>query len=213
MRDHVASADASAPARRAAANHLRLATSWAAFAPDGLDARALVDDDVAVLDCSTLSPGARGAVIYAVARGLYEARLEDRLDTLPWLFVDEAHVAFDGVAATALETLLTRGRTPGVSLVCATQRPGALPSVVASQIDLLVSHRLTARDDVAALAACEATYVDGRLRERLPTARGEALVVDDRTESVHVVRVRERETTHDGESPRASAMAERTAPR
>jgi hypothetical protein len=149
-------------------------------------------------------------VIHAVARGLYDARVAGRLDPLPWLFVDEAHVAFDGVAAPALRTLLTRGRAPGVSLVCATQRPGALPSVVASQADLLVAHRLTAEDDVAALAACEATYVDGRLRERLPSERGEALVVDDHTESVHVVRVRERETAHQGGSVRASTLAERT---
>jgi hypothetical protein len=207
MREHVAAADATEGARRAAANHLRLAASWEAFAPDGLDARELVGDDVTVLDCAGQPPGARGAVIHAVARGLYEARVAGRLDCLPWLLVDEAHVAFDGVAAPALETLLTRGRAPGVSLVCATQRPGVLPPVVASQSDLLVAHRLTAEADVAALSACEATYVEGRLRDRLPTDRGEALVVDDHTESVHVVRVRERETEHEGASPRASAVA------
>ena len=62
---------------------------------------------------------------------------------------------------------------------------------------------------MAALGACEATYVDGGLRERLPSDRGEALVVDDCTESVQddVVRVRERETEHEGGSPRASTMA------
>jgi hypothetical protein len=209
MRDHVADADAGGDVRRAAANHLRLAASWDAFAPDGLDAGDLVDAPVTVLDCSAQPPGARGAVIHAVARGLYEACVADRLDSLPWLFVDEAHVAFDGVAAAALETLLTRGRAPGVSLVCATQRPGVLPPVVASQSDLLVAHRLTAAADVAALGACEATYVDGRLRDRLPSEPGEALVVDDRTESVHVVRVRERETAHEGSSPRASAFVDR----
>jgi hypothetical protein len=209
MREHVAEAGSNGAARRAAANHLRLAASWGSFAPDGLDARELVASDVTVLDCAAQPPGARAAVVHAVARALYAARVADRLDSLPWLFVDEAHVAFDGVAAPALETLLTRGRAPGVSLVCATQRPGVLPPVVASQADLLVAHRLTAERDVAALAACEATYVGGSLRDRLPTARGEALVVDDRTESVHVVRVRERETPHEGSSPRASAIARR----
>jgi hypothetical protein len=209
MRDHVADVDASGAARRAAANHLQLAASWGTFAPDGLDAASLLDAAVTVLDCAAQPPGARGAVIHAVAQGLYEARVADRVDSLPWLFVDEAHAAFDGVAATALETLLARGRAPGVSLVCATQRPGSLPPVVASQADLLVAHRLTAEADVAALAACEATYVEGRLRDRLPTERGEALVVDDRTESVHVVRVRERETPHEGASPRASELAGR----
>jgi hypothetical protein len=80
--------------------------------------------------------------------------------------------------------------------------------VAVSQADLVVAHRLTATTDVDALAACEATYVDGTLRERLPTDRGEALVVDDRTESVHVVRIRARNTPHDGASPRASAVVE-----
>jgi hypothetical protein len=207
MRDYVADVDASEAARRAATNHLRLAASWEVFTPDGIDAAALLDAEVTVLDCAAQSPGARDVVIHAAAQGLYEACVTDRVDSLPWLFVDEAHVAFDGVAATALETLLTRGRAPGVSLVCATQRPGSLPPVVASQADILVAHRLTAETDVAALAACEATYVEGRLRDRLPTERGEAVVVDDRTESVHVVRVRERATPHEGASPRASELS------
>ncbi len=207
MHTHVAEADADRGAKRAATNHLDLARSWGVFSPSGLDADALVTERVTVLDCAGQSSGARDAVTYAVARALYDARVAGELDCLPWLFVDEAHVAFDGVAGAALETLLTRGRAPGVSLVCATQRPGALPPVATSQADLFVAHRLTAEADVAALGACEATYVDGRLRERLPNNRGEALVVDDRTESVHVVRVRERETDHGGESPRASAIA------
>jgi hypothetical protein len=204
MCDLVADADAADGTRRTAANHLRLARSWGVFAPDGLTAPDLVADGPTVVDCAALAPAARDAVTAGVARALYDGRVAGRLDRLPWLFVDEAHVAFDGVAAGPLETLLTRGRAPGVSLVCATQRPGVLPAVATSQADLVVAHRLTAEADVAALSACEATYVDGRLAARLPADRGEALVVDDRTESVHVVRVRERETRHEGESPRAS---------
>ncbi|WP_136603083.1 ATP-binding protein [Salinigranum halophilum] len=206
MREHVERAEGEPGAKRAATNHLGLAQTWEVFSPTGLDAAALVADGVTVLDCAGLPPSARDAVTFAVARAVYEARVADDLDCLPWLFVDEAHVAFDGVAGAALETLLTRGRAPGVSLVCATQRPGALPPVAPSQADLLVAHRLTAESDVSALRACESTYVDGNLRERLPTERGEALVVDDCTESVHVVRVRERETEHRGASPRASSL-------
>ena len=206
IRGYVDDSEADDTARRGATNHLRLAASWEVFDPEGLDARRLVSEPLTVLDCSALAPGARDAVMYATASGLYEARVRGMLDTLPWLLVDEAHVAFDGVTKSALETILTRGRAPGVSLVCATQRPGALPAVALSQSDLVVSHRLTASADVDALTRCQATYVDGTLRERLPTGRGEALVVDDRTESVHVVRVRERETPHRGASPRASRL-------
>jgi hypothetical protein len=210
MCDHVADSDAEAGTRRAATNHLRLAASWDVFSPDGLGAAALVTKGATVLDCATQAPSARDAVIHAVARGLYDARVDDRIRTLPWLFVDEAHVAFDGVAGAALRTVLTRGRAPGVSVICATQRPGALPSIAVSQADLVVAHRLTVAADVEALAACEASYVDGGLAERLPADPGEALVVDDRTESVHVVRIRERETPHEGASPRASDVADGT---
>jgi hypothetical protein len=213
MRAHVDRCAGARDTARAARNHLDLAHSWGVFSPSGLDATRLVERDVTVLHCAALSPGARDAVTYAVARALYEARLNERVDTLPWLFVDEAHVAFDGVASAALGTLLTRGRAPGVSLVCATQRPGVLPPVATSQADFLVAHRLTAEADVSALGRCEATYVDGSLRERLPTDQGEALVVDDHTESVHVVRVRERETEHCGSSPQASSVTRSSKPK
>ncbi|MFD1525899.1 ATP-binding protein, partial [Halolamina salina] len=126
---------------------------------------------------------------------------------LPWLFVDEAHVAVDGVAGTALRTLLTRGRAPGVSLVLATQRLSALPAVAASQADLLLAHRLTSEADIEALAAASPTYLSGTLEDRLPSGRGEALVVDDATESTHAIRVRDRHTPHGGDTPRASEVA------
>ncbi|WP_225332981.1 ATP-binding protein [Halomicrobium urmianum] len=204
MREHVADADAPPATRRAAANHLHLADAWSAFDPDGLGAAALVDGPV-VLDCAGLDRAPANAVLAAVATLLYEARLADAVDALPWLLVDEAHAA-DGVAEGALRRLLTRGRQPGVSTVLATQRPAALPDVAVSQSDLLVSHRLTDRADREALRAARPAYVAGTVDERLPSATGEALVVDDATESAHEIRVRERETPHGGDSPRASAL-------
>jgi hypothetical protein len=207
MAEFVAASDAAPAARRAATNHLRLAGSWDVFDPTGLDASALSGGEATVLDCAGLPDAAARAVVAGVARALYDARVDGRIARLPWLLVDEAHAFLDGgVAAPALRTLLTRGRAPGVSLVAATQRPGALPAVARSQADLLVAHRLTAEPDVAALAEATPTYLDGTLRERLPRERGAAVVVDDATESVHGVRVRERETPHGGETPRASAV-------
>jgi hypothetical protein len=204
MREYVRDADAARETRRAVRNHLDLATSWDVFDPDGLAPAGLAAGDPTVLDLRRHSPAAANAVVRAVARGLHEARLDDRLERLPWLFVDEAHVYFDGIAAPALETLLTRGRVPGVSVVAATQRPGALPEVAVSQADLLVAHRLTAESDLAALSAVRPASLDGSLVEQLPDERGCALVVDDATDSTHVVRIRERETPHGGADPRAS---------
>ncbi|WP_049908611.1 MULTISPECIES: ATP-binding protein [Halorubrum] len=209
LREAVDAADAPAETRRAAANHLRLAASWGVFDGDAPPVASLATDgDPVVLDLAGVPGAAAAAVVRAVARGLYDARVEDDLPRLPWLLVDEAHALFGGVAEPALRTLLTRGRAPGVSLVCATQRPAALPSVAVSQSDLLVSHRLTAERDVDRLAEAEATYLAGDLASRLPDGVGEALVVDDATETAHTVRIRERRTPHEGESPRASRPSE-----
>ena len=129
------------------------------------------------------------------------------VERLPWLFVDEAHVFFEGVAGASLRAILTRGRAPGVSLVAATQRPSALPAVAVSQSDLRIVHRLTAGPDVRALAAADPAYVDTDVTDAMPTAPGEALVVDDTAEATRTVAVRERDTPHGGASPRASAVA------
>ncbi|MFC7069733.1 ATP-binding protein [Halobaculum lipolyticum] len=203
-REVVAAADAERASRRAADTHLALAQRWGVFDPDGLTAADLTDGDVSVVDCSGLAPAAVDAVCAAVARALYDARVEGAVSRLPWLLLDEAHAFFEGVAGDALATLLTRGRAPGVSLVCATQRPAALPPVAVSQADLLFAHRLDGRADVDALADTRPATLGGDLRSRLPDAVGEALVVDDADATATTVAVRERRTPDGGASARAS---------
>lgn len=202
MHTAIETADVDPAARRAALNHLELAARWGVFDPEGVDPADL--GGATVLDCSGIDGGPMNAVARAVAAGCYRARVRDQMRQLPWLLVDEAHTLFDGVAEPALRTLLTRGRAPGVSLVAATQRPAALPDVAASQADLLVAHRLTAEADIEALARARPAYADAPLEERLPERQGEAVVLDDVTEAVHVVRIRPRETPHGGESARAT---------
>lgn len=201
MQAFVADARASEGVRRAAVNHLALAASWGVFADDAPDP---LGPEVTVLDCSGLDSAPMNAVCRAVADACYRARVEATTDRLPWLLVDEAHAFFDGLAAPALRRLLTRGRGPGVSLVAATQRPSALPEVAVSQADLLVSHRLTGRADLAALEAARPTYLEESLADRMPERPGDAIVVDDATEGLHAVRIRERTTGHGGASPRVS---------
>ncbi|MEZ3144906.1 ATP-binding protein [Halobaculum sp. MBLA0143] len=196
--------------RRVAAVHLRRATRWGVFGDGGLrPADLLTDGDPVVVDCAGLPDPATDAVCRVLARGCYEACLADEPDRLPWLLVDEAHVRFDGVAGPALDRLYTRGRTPGVSVVCATQRPSALPETAVTQADLLVAHALTGSSDRERLAATRPSYLAGGVGERLPEERGVALVVDDTREAAHTVTVRERWTPHGGTSPRATTVAER----
>jgi len=204
MDETVAAADVPDRTRRAARNHLGLADSWDVFGVG--DGDTLAGDETTVLDLAGVDRAPTNAVVAAVARRLYDRRVDGDLSALPWLLVDEAHVAFDGVAGPALRQLATRGRQPGVSLVAATQRPSALPDVAVSQADLLVVHRLTSGADREALARACPSYFAGSLAERMPTETGEALLVDDATESVHRVDVRERTTPHGGESPRVSGL-------
>jgi hypothetical protein len=197
--------DVSDAVRRVVVNHLRRARRWGVFDSDGLALDELFTDGAAtVLDCSGLSPPATNAVCRVLARRCYERCLDDSAARLPWLFVDEAHVCFDGIAAPALERLYTQGRTPGVSVVCATQRPAALPAVPISQSGLVVAHALTSEADIARLAETRPTYLTEAFRAQLPSERGTALVVDDTDERAHTVRVRERRTEHGGATPRAS---------
>ncbi|WP_018258345.1 ATP-binding protein [Halomicrobium katesii] len=207
MRTSVQAVDASAGVVRTVRNHLEMAQRWGVFDPAGVTATALADGTVTVVDVSTLDRAPANAVVRAICDLLYRGRIEGQIERLPWLLVDEAHAFFDGVAEPGLRRLLTRGRTPGVSLVCATQRPSAVPAVGRSQTDLLVAHRLTSGRDIEALTAAQPTYLTGSLTEQLPTGPGEVVVVDDTTESVHGATVRDRVTPHAGDSPRASAVA------
>jgi len=206
MIDLVEDARVDAATRQAAANHLRLAVSWDVFDPEGCGS-GLTGTEATVLDASGLDAAPTNALVRAVADRLYAGRVEGRIDRLPWLLVDEAHVAFDGVAAGSLCRLLRRGRQPGVSLVVATQRPSILPDIAASQADLTIAHRLTARPDRQALERARPSYVEGSLVDRAPARPGEAILVDDATETVHTVRIRERDTPHGGRSPRASTRS------
>lgn len=197
--------DVSDAVRRVVVNHLRRARRWGVFDSDGLALDELFTDGAAtVLDCSGLSPPATNAVCRVLARRCYDRCLGGDAARLPWLFVDEAHVCFDGIAAPALERLYTQGRTPGVSVVCATQRPAALPATPISQSGLVIAHALTSEADIERLAETRPTYLDDGFRARLPSGRGTALVVDDTDERAHTVCIRERRTEHGGETPRAS---------
>ncbi|MBZ6493608.1 ATP-binding protein [Natrinema longum] len=208
MRRHVEQSDAPDTDRRSAVNHIDLADTWGVFDPDGLDASTLASTEITVVDVSGLDSAPMNAVCRGIAEALYRARVDDRIDRLPWLLIDEAHTFFDGIAEDALHTVLTRGRAPGVSLVLATQRPSAVSEIAISQSDVLVSHRLTAGADLEALNAAQPTYMNDSFDERLPTDPGEVVVIDDATETIHAAQIRARDTPHGGGSPSARELAD-----
>jgi DNA helicase HerA-like ATPase len=206
MRTHIQETEAPDVDKRAALNHLQLAERWDIFDPNGLTARDLCTSTISVIDVSGMDEAPMNAIVRGIAEELYHVRVTEQVNRLPWLLIDEAHTFFNGIAEPALQTILTRGRAPGVSLVLATQRPSAIPEVGISQSDVLISHRLTSHADLEALRKAQPTYMETSLDERMPTEPGEVIVIDDSTETVHAVQIRERKTPHGGSSPSASDM-------
>lgn len=127
---------------------------------------------------------------------------------LVWLIVDEAHEFLPEsgktAASDALITILREGRQPGISLVLASQQPGKIHTDVLTQLDILISHRITAKIDTDALGRLMQSYMRDGLDKQLdilPRASGAALIMDDQNERLYPVRMRPRFTWHGGSSP------------
>ena len=132
------------------------------------------------------------------------------VNPLVWLIVDEAHEFLPREGKTsatdALLTILREGRQPGISLILATQQPGKIHTDVMTQSDIVISHRLTARIDVDALATLMQSYMREGLDKQLnvlPETNGAALVFDDTNERLFPIQTRPRITWHGGSSPSA----------
>jgi len=127
-----------------------------------------------------------------------------------WMFIDEAHEFLPRdkktAATDALISLLREGRQPGISLVLATQQPGKIHDDVITQSDIVLCHRITAKQDIDALNAMMQSYMNKGLTEEintLPREKGAAVVLDDTSERVYPIRVRPRLSWHGGEAPSA----------
>lgn len=155
--------------------------------------------------------------IQAVQHGLdYLNYKEKREMPLVWIFLDEAHEFLPKDAKTpatdALIQLLREGRQPGISLVLATQQPGAIHTDVMTQSDIVISHRVTSKPDIEALNLIMQTYLIDDLRtymNDLPDLKGSAILLDDNSERIYPMRVRPRFTWHGGEAPTAVKIEKR----
>ena len=155
--------------------------------------------------------------IQAVERGVdYLSFKQEREMPLIWIFVDEIH-EFLGIegktpASDALIQLLREGRQPGISLVMATQQPGALARDAIPQADIIISHRVTAKPDVDALNFIMQSYLlesIKRYMDELPSLKGSAIILDDNSERIYPMRMRPRFTWHGGEAPTAIKIEKR----
>lgn len=127
-----------------------------------------------------------------------------------WVVIDEAHEALPKNAVTpatdALVQLLREGRQPGISLLLATQQPGEIHKDVLTQSDIVLSHRLTAKADIAALNSMMQSYVLGDIQKNLndmPKLSGSAIILDDNSERIYPIKVHPKLSWHGGETPSA----------
>ncbi len=206
--------------KEALLNRLEAAQSWQLFAEKGYTPihELFVPGAVNVLDLSRLEPGPRGRrnlAVSVIARNLFRARSDARLreefglsTPLPrvWVLIDEAHQFIPTGSTTLAKSQIIRwakeGRQPGLSLVVASQQPSAIDPEVLSQCDIILSHKLTSRNDVSALNALSQDYMGSELRTFIKNLKrtGEAVIVDDELETVHMLRIRPRRSQHGGSS-------------
>lgn len=216
--------------RRALINRFEAAEEWGIFSIDAPDIDELTERGaLTVLDVSMfedLSGGwsARTLIVGLLARKILRRRMESKRieeieeiegmrtseSPIVWMMIDEAHQFIPDKEETAASDPLLQwakiGREPGVSLVLATQQPNKLDSRLLSQMDIILTHRLTAENDIQALQNIMQTYMQYDITEyidELPRQDGAGIILDDNSERVYSIQVRPRLSWHAGGTPTA----------
>jgi DNA helicase HerA-like ATPase len=213
--------------KEALVNRLEMADGWDIFSPSETDLSEILDAaGLNVLDLSVLSPGAYGLanlIVSVVCRTLFQKRVvakrRENLCLAPtaqriWLLIDEAQRFVPAGRATLSKDLLIawakEGRQPGLSVVFATQQPSAIDNDILSQCDLILCHRLSNQEDIAALNKLSQDYLGSELKTYLRQIKnqGEALLLDDFSERLALLKVRPRRTLHGGGESRLPLFEE-----
>lgn len=228
--------------KKAAVALFEAASTWGIFARKGEKGTTTTElieaGKTSILDLSCYSSVAtfnvRALVIGLISRKLFTERMmarkkeeieaiqtgfssqEKKEIPLVWLFLDEGHEFLPQEGKTpatdSLIQLLREGRQPGISLVLATQQPGAIHRDVMTQSDIIISHRVTAQPDITALNNIMQTYLLESIKKHLddlPDLKGSAIILDDNSERIYPMRIRPRFTWHGGEAPIAIKMEEK----
>lgn len=212
--------EADANTKQAVINRLRAAENWGLIEKQGTKIRDIVrPGKITVIDVSAYRQaigmeGTKDIIVALLGKRLFEDRMlfrkeeemklvkgEKRESSMPivWMFIDEAHMFMpkdeENIALTVLLEWVRVGRQPGLSLVLATQRPEKLHPDAISQCDLFISHRMTAEPDIRAVGALRPSYMHqdfDRYYSEMPRSRGFALIIDDNTEKIWMVKIRPR---------------------
>lgn len=206
--------------RQALINRLKMAKTWGVIEKTGTKTRDIARaGSITIIDVSAYRQsiemeGVRDVIVALLGKRLFEERMlyrkeeEAKLMTenvrtsempLVWLFIDEAHIFMPksgkNIALSVLLEWARVGRQPGLSLVLATQMPERLHVDFLSQCDIFISHRLTAGPDIDAVGTLRPTYLYQSIEKyyaEIPTGKGFAIVLDDNSEKLWMIRVRPR---------------------
>ncbi|MBN2067084.1 MAG: ATP-binding protein, partial [Candidatus Diapherotrites archaeon] len=206
--------------RQAVVNRLNAAKSWGLIEKKGTKISDIAKPGaITVIDVSAYRQaigmeGTKDIIVALLGKRLFEERMLYRKEeemklvkglkkesSMPvvWMFIDEAHMFMpkdtDSIALKVLLEWVRVGRQPGLSLVLATQRPEKLHPDAISQCDLFISHRMTSQPDIRAVSALRPSYMHqefDRYYHEMPRGKGFALVIDDSTEKVLMVKIRPR---------------------
>lgn len=141
----------------------------------------------------------------------------DKDHPLVYMIIDEAHLFLPQnqktLSSDVLIDWIKLGRHPGLSLIMATQEPSALHETAIRQSDILLAHNVTANDDIAALGKAKQSFMSGskdiqKIVSTMEFKKGLAVLFDDKTRKIEMIKVRPRMTLHAGMD--ASALKEET---
>jgi uncharacterized protein len=206
--------------KQAVGNRFMVAKSWGLIEKQGTKISDLAaPGKITAIDVSSYrqmigTEGIKDIIVALVGKKLFEQRMlyrkeeeiklvkgESRVSRMPlvWMLIDEAHMFMpkdeENIALSVLLEWVRVGRQPGLGLILATQRPEKLHPDAISQCDLFISHRMTAKPDIQAVGALRPSYMHtdlDKLYAQMPKQKGFALVIDDNTEKVWMIKVRPR---------------------
>lgn len=201
---------------------LKVVSQWGLIVKEGVRIEDFIrPGEISIMDLSRLKSNELRILIAAlISRRILRARVIARKEEetakieereskitfpLTWLIFEEAHnfVPSDGVvtSSTEIQKIAKEGREPGVGLIVITQMPNKVHSDVLSQCDLVISFRLTSKNDLDALHTVYQSYMREELEKlinRLPRTPGAAIILDDNLEKIFTVNIRPRSSWHAG---------------
>jgi len=210
-------------------NRFKAAEDWGVFGEESTLEKFTQRGELSIMDISVLGElssgwSVRSLIVGLLAKRILRQRMQarrieeiDEMDNISknempitWMFIDEAHEFLPADGETPASDPLLKwakiGREPGVSLVLATQQPAKLHPNALSQCDMILSHRLTAKQDIDALGDIMQTYMRhsvGHYIDALPDRPGTGLILDDNSERIYPIQMRPRKSWHAGGTPDA----------